>query len=89
MDNLCTTFTLGASTTARKRCGKRAGGTSSSESEPRPTRGEAYRPLFLEEPAGAVARSSVLGIAHRQEERIRSEKFVFGVETRFPPLPLV
>jgi hypothetical protein len=36
---------------------------------------EAQRSLFfLEEPAGAVARSGVLGIAHRHEERMRSEK---------------
>ncbi len=51
----------------------------------RTTRVGPVRPC-LEEAAGAAAGSLVLGIAHRQDERIRSEKFIFGIETRLPRL---
>src|SRR5687767_6851249 len=41
---------------------------------------------LLEEPAGAAARSGVLGIAHRLKERMRNERFVFGVKVTLPRL---
>ena len=42
---------------------------------------------LLEEPAGAAARSGVLGIAHRLKEGMRDERlFVFGVKVTLPRL---
>ncbi len=49
----------------------------------------AHPQLDLAECARVAARSGHLGIVHHHEERMRSEKVIFGVETRLPRLPPV
>jgi hypothetical protein len=46
------------------------------------------RPLAWQSARVAV-RSGVLGIVHHPKERMRSEKVIFNIETRFPSLPPV